>query len=230
MIRDKRKTFCYLYVVFVIVLFLVLGNISVDQLYAGVEVGGSELSYMLYFMLFFTRVCFVMGDCERYIQSYAVNEVVRTKSRKIIWKNCVVSAVRSTLIFYLWIFICALICSVVYLPGTILLHERMLVEMAVFYGVDLLLLLLQLFMEILTDSRVAMIVVGCFYISSLIAGDGLFHLGIPKKIYWILFPNIGMYKRIIGDLSVYEVLVFLAVVYVVLYLLGRHMIRRKDIL
>ena len=228
--KDSKHILCYLYVCFVVILLTWVGDLPVSRLYQGVELGGHEIFYMLYFMMFFTRVCLIMGNSEQYMQRYAIYTVVRSKSREMIWKNCIISAVKIVSLFYVWTLICSIVCTSIWSNGSIVWNPNVYREIVLFYSVDTLLMMIQLLLEVLINSRAAILLIGSFYMSSFFLADNYFQSEFFGKLCWFLFPNLGMVKRLPQNVFVYEVILITIVSNVILYLLGKNLINKKDIL
>lgn len=231
MIKSKRDVLCLAFVPVVVGILTVSGDVGTGELYGGVVFGANIRYQMFYFMLFFGRVLYTFGDFEDFFGAYGIYQVIRHGKREFLFRDSVRRIVGKVLCYQVIALFCSLVCSRQFLENGMHFKRDFILELAAFWLTDLVLALGQMLVEMVAESRMAMIVSAIYFLLSLIFMDMVYFLPWGKMVLWIFLPNLAMGFRVKEyGYSFPLVYLFLLVVLAVFCLAGIRQIRKKDVL
>ena len=229
--KDKKDMLCLLFVPLAIFVAVWAGKIPVTEFYQGAKCGVHIQYHASFFLMFFARVLYTFGDFEQYFQGYGVIAVVRHRKRERLFYHSMRTLIQKTVIFHLFVLVCAIVISILIFPYIDLSDGTMWRGVVLYVSCDFFMALLQMLVEIRWDGRVGICVAGVYDMLSILISDVLWVRPYGKGILWMFLPNLGVKSRVeaCGYSSEFIFLALLSAA-VLAVLAGRYIVKRKDVL
>lgn len=172
---------------------------SLLDLYSGVPYSGNWYVVLLHYFLFACYSFIVFNKSEKYTSGYGIYVVLRVQSKMKI----IMQLVYQTFLFVIigeCIKVIVYVCTLLIISGALTLEsENVSIFINMFFihvNFLFIFLLIQITIELFTDSKVALIFVQMSYLILLSLGDFIYK--IIGESYWnlLFLPNLLMYNRL----------------------------------
>lgn len=230
--EKNYKNSLYLWVAAGVMLAMTgIGRIRIESVYRGLGFGANTMYHFFYFAFFFVHTLYLFGDAEQYFSGYGILTVSRYRNRGVLFFHCIIVMLKKILLFHFISIISGTLFTALLFKERYMINTHVVQEFLLFLLTDIALAFLQILLEIMINARMALLIMGGYYIFSLFFARAFFYMPFMRGAIWILIPNLAMHYRI----DSYQILpvqsgIYLLSLLVLFIAIGSCMIKRKDIL